>query len=160
MQKLWLVLLIISISAQAQSGGLVASGSGSSPTSITGSQNVVDSGNIYNNPPAVNTTTVNLATSNDTCAESMVAGGSGAGIGINVGKTFVSEPCNIRYNASQMAALGRPDIAREMMCAMDNVYEADIRVAIANGTRPLCAKRGDQTPPPKPAQTGTPNDNR
>jgi len=125
----------------SHAGGATLTGSVSESTSVNGSENMVNSGNNYKTsiPPYI--AAPSLTTSNDTCAESFTTGGVGAGFGLTFGKTYVSKPCNTRYNANQMTALGKADIAIEMMCAMDDIYEADLRLAKHKDIDPVCVPR-------------------
>ena len=79
----------------------------------------------------------NLTTSNGTCANSFSMGGSGAGFGVAFGKTYVSGPCNARFNANQLNSLGMGALAMETMCSIKSVYEADQRLK-AQGRIPRC----------------------
>jgi uncharacterized protein YecT (DUF1311 family) len=65
-------------------------------------------------------------------------GGSGPGIGLAFGKTYVSGPCNARFNANQLNAIGQSEMAMEVMCGISSVAEADARMAEAYGTLPKC----------------------
>jgi len=85
----------------------------------------------------------NLTTSNGTCANSFSMGGSGAGFGVAFGKTYVSGPCNARFNANQLSSLGMQDLAMETMCGIKSVYEADQRLKDM-GQIPKCV---DKNPP-------------
>jgi len=82
----------------------------------------------------------NLTTSNGTCANSFSMGGSGAGFGVAFGKTYVSGPCNARFNANQLNSLGMDKLAMETMCGIKSVYEADQRLK-AQGRIPRCVSR-------------------
>jgi len=138
----------------SHAGGTSLTGSVSESTTIDGSENIVNSGNTFKStiPPYI--AAASLTTSNNTCAESFTTGGVGAGFGLTFGKTYVSKPCNTRYNANQMTALGKPDIAVEMMCAMDDIYEADLRLAKHKGTPPACVPR-DSTYQNNPSEVVT-----
>ena len=141
MLRFYLSSILLWFPLVSHAGGATLTGSVSEATTVNGSENMVNSGNNYKTsiPPYI--AAPSLTTSNDTCAESFTTGGVGAGFGLTFGKTYVSKPCNTRYNANQMTALGKADIAIEMMCAMDDIYEADLRLAKHKDIDPVCVPR-------------------
>ena len=130
--------------AGAGAGASAGASANNRNQNIVGSGNVYEASDISDSVPAVFVPA--LTTSNNTCANSFSGGGSGAGFGFSIGKTYVSEPCNIRFNANQMNALGYKHLAVELMCSMSSVFEADARNARANGTLPKCAQPVEDKP--------------
>jgi len=142
--------------------GQGGSGYGGSSHSSSANQNIVGSGNTYEAADfgeQVPTMFIpNLTTSNGTCANSFSMGGSGAGFGVAFGKTYVSGPCNARFNANQLNALGHKRLAMETMCGIKSVYEADQRTANQYGTPALCAKRGAEADEVQPVTNANPSE--
>jgi len=97
-----------------------------------------------------------LTTSNGTCMGSTSGGVGVSGFGAAFGTTYTSDPCNVRFNANQMNALGQPDLALELMCSQDSVYEADLRMGLAGGKQ-ICTPRDEAST--DPVATWFPTDN-
>lgn len=73
------------------------------------------------------------------CIGSWSAGGSVAGFGLSGGKTVIDEACVRRENASALSALGLTDIAMEVLCGGDDVFDAAARNAKRLGRPSVCA---------------------
>ena len=80
-----------------------------------------------------------LTSTNGTCLGSFSAGVGISGVGVSGGKTILDEGCDRRYNAARMHDFGYSEIALEIMCADEEVYEAAMRVAQYNNQKPVCA---------------------
>ena len=121
----------------AQGGG---GGGGGSSQLITNNGNTYEAVDMSERVPGVIMPA--LTTSNGTCMGSTSGGIGISGFGGSFGSTYTSNPCNVRFNANQMNALGQPELALEMMCSQDSVYEADLRRGLAGGKQ-VCTKRDE-----------------
>jgi len=133
--------------AQAGAAGYAFGGGGGAGGGGGSSQLITNNGNTYEAPDlsdgVVSVIIPALTTSNGTCMGSTSGGIGISGFGGSFGSTYTSDPCNVRFNANQMNALGAPELALEMMCSMDDVYEADKRIALRAGTRAKCMPRDE-----------------
>lgn len=117
-------------------GGSSGASANASPTIVVGSGNTYEAADLGDSVPTL--FVPNLTTSNGTCMGSLSTGIAVSGFGGGFGKTYTSAECNARFNANQLNALGAPDLAMEVMCAVDAIYNADQRMK-----RPRCQPRDE-----------------
>lgn len=65
-----------------------------------------------------------LIASQDTCMGSRVSGGQAMGLGLSVATTWIDTNCRRLKNARELAALGFPEAAMQLLCMDDEVYAA------------------------------------
>jgi len=109
-----------------------------------GSQTIIsnapDKQTIYNVP---NVYAPGLAAAGaEVCLGSVSAGGSGAGIGVSIGGTYVYTECQLRLNARTLATLGYVVAAREEMC-----LDTQVRAAMLAAGSPCAADLGGHAAP-------------
>lgn len=80
---------------------------------------------VRNTPTVV---TSNLTSSNDTCMGSVTAGGSGPGLGLAFGTTYIDSNCVMLKNAREMWNMGQQTAAMARLC-----MDADNRTALELG---------------------------
>jgi len=78
----------------------------------------------------------------EVCLGSVSAGGSGAGIGVSIGGTYVDTECQLRLNARTLATLGYVVAAREEMC-----LDTQVRAAMLAAGSPCAADLGGHAAP-------------
>ncbi len=131
-------------------GGGGSASANASPTIVVGSGNVYEAPDLGDHVPTM--FIPNLTTSNGTCMGSFSSGLTVSGFGGGIGKTYTSGECNARFNANQMNALGAKQVAFEIMCSLDSVYDADQRA----GTMRCADRDAGTTEPTAAAESKTP----
>jgi hypothetical protein len=104
-------------------GASASSSAGASNTSINSSSTTVNSGSTVDYSDYVpNAYAPPLATGH--CMGSASAGGSGPGFGFSLGKTYIDENCNARYDAILLRDLGFMDESVLRLCQQPRMAEA------------------------------------
>jgi hypothetical protein len=86
-----------------------------------------DTQKIRQNPNVVGQDLI-TSFSQDLCVGSFAGGGSGAGIGVSFGKTFIDDACVRRRDSTLLHNMGHTEAAKERLCDSLRVYAAMQRV--------------------------------